>query len=814
MLIHRLSILPIALFGLFLISGEATATQYFTLETQILPSADRIVRVTNNTEMSAAISNAQPGDRIVIANGNYAALNLVGLQGQPGKPIVFTAENPRQVIISGSTSGRNARLSDCIYLEFHGIRYTSASVWGFTMGPSYSTDTAVGCHYIRIINCEFDNAGQELLAIGGNSSHIEIIGNSLHDSGMVGSGKPYAEGIYIGNGKSLADRSHDILIQGNHLYRIGNTQNGGEAIDIKVQAYNITVIDNLIENVIVRSQGAIAVLINDANYPEGQTNPNILISRNVIHNVRRLSTGWDGAGIFVGANGVTVTNNLVWDTESPSLLATSNASNTTGNLEVYNNTFWDGVQINQSSLGGANKLVYEIMKNNLISGGGGSSADKVASSSDFIGPLSGDAMADQFIGSGFQLKSSSTAVASADYLSTVVYDLTGAYRPTDAYSYGAFDIEGAIGNPTLYEVTFESGLGGSVEGYVYQEIVEQGSTDSVLAVPQTGYAFARWSGDYNGSTNPLILSNISETTSVIANFTTIEQEILPSESTIVTAINCGGEDYLASDGIAYSADQFYTGGTNGSKTDTVENTEDSALYQRYRFNNFAYDLPVGNGEYKVTLKFVESYWTADNRRIFDISLEGQLTIDDLDLHATVGHDAAYDVVIETTVIDGQLNISSSSSYDHATIAAIVVERMTLNEEAPALYDFVDTDNDGLVNLLEHALKLDATNPSDARTDGPKFKIANANNQQHLEIEFRRLVGGSGDAADGYTSDGLFYTVECNESLGGSWLTGSNILQEVGSAVDNGDGTETVTVRIRSTLLESPQMFIRLSVSRI
>jgi hypothetical protein len=1020
--------------SLFFLTSFSSALTHYSIEGIALPTAERIIKVATNTQLNDAIQNAQPGDRIVIADGSYNGLNLVGLKGTEDKPIVFTAENPRSAIISGSASGRNARLSDCEYLEFHNMRFTGGSVWGFTMGPAYSTDSTLGCRHIRIIGCEIDGAGQVLLKVNGNSSHIQIIGNTLYDSGMSGYGKPYAEGIYIGDGGNMTDRSHDILVQGNHLYNIGNDNNWGEGIDIKVQVYNIAVVDNLIERVRVNSQGAITVLVNDSPYPNGQTDPNILIARNIIHDVRKRSGGWNGAGISASSNGVTIVNNLIWDTDEASITATRNAANTTGGFKVYNNTLWDGILVNQSSIGNANNPVDPDLRNNLIRGFGGTATDLSASSSDFIGPLDGDAVADGFTGSGFQLAASSPAVGSGAALAELSDDLLRLTRPSNGYSYGAFEaVTGST--PIFYHVNFDLSTGGYLEGDLSQVLAEGSDASSVTAIPLSGFEFAGWSGDFTSSENPLTVSRVAENLSIFASFvevnnpvdpnfslaaavncagesylasdgvlyeadkyftdgqtsvrysvingttddplyhserygafsyavplpdgdytvtlmftetywtsessrvfdvyveqqrsiadldifkevgsdtayviklpvylrdgviniellatqdkaklsafriekgidpsllepdpftvefiatangtiqgdllqsistgeTTSQVEAMPDEGyrftgwtgdyvggenplTIMNvihdvqikanfepvlskelkyAINCGGSSYLAADGIPYSADRYYSGGVSGAKTDDVAGTEDDPLYKSYRFKYTEYGFPVENGLYRVTLKLVESYWTADDRRIFDIIMEGEVRIKNLDLHKIVGHDYAYDVSQDVKVADGQLDISNPASLDNGSIAAILIERIDT--------DSFDSDNDGLTDLLELALKLNPFDSSDASKNSPKGGVVQSNEEKFLELSFRRIVGGSGNAADGYAVNGLHYKVECSPSLSGEWLTGSSLLQEEGTPIDNGDGTETVRVKVKTPIRDNPTQFVRLKVSRI
>ena len=59
--------------------------------------------------------------------------------------------------------------------------------------------------------------------------------------------------------------------------------------------------------------------------------------------------------------------------------------------------------------------------------------------------------------------------------------------------------------------------------------------------------------------------------------------------------------------------------------------------------------------------------------LFDLSIEGTLVLDDLDIHASApGKWVAYDRSFTTTVSDGILNISVSASVNNPLINAIVL----------------------------------------------------------------------------------------------------------------------------------------------
>lgn len=149
-------------------------------------------------------------------------------------------------------------------------------------------------------------------------------------------------------------------------------------------------------------------------------------------------------------------------------------------------------------------------------------------------------------------------------------------------------------------------------------------------------------------------------------------------------INCGGPQYTANDGREFEADstnQYYSGGSTYSTSDGISNTNDDTLYQTERWGDpIGYDIPVANGTYDVRIHLAEIYFgpsgaggggTGD--RVFDLSVEGSLLLDDYDLYADVGHDTAVvHVAQDITVTDGTLNISATASQNNAKIGAIEV----------------------------------------------------------------------------------------------------------------------------------------------
>lgn len=176
--------------------------------------------------------------------------------------------------------------------------------------------------------------------------------------------------------------------------------------------------------------------------------------------------------------------------------------------------------------------------------------------------------------------------------------------------------------------------------------------------PNTTYYF-RVKTLFNGET-----SAYSEVVSA-----TTEPEEAP---TVVYAINAGGVAYTATDGTAFSADQLVNGGSTYTSSTSISGTEDDLIYRSERYGNFTYELPVTNGTYEVSLLLAEIYFNEPNKRVFDVSFEGQKQVSNLDIFAEVGKNAAYSVTNTVTVTDGSLTIAFSATINNAKLSGLLV----------------------------------------------------------------------------------------------------------------------------------------------
>jgi hypothetical protein len=164
---------------------------------------------------------------------------------------------------------------------------------------------------------------------------------------------------------------------------------------------------------------------------------------------------------------------------------------------------------------------------------------------------------------------------------------------------------------------------------------------------------------------------------------------------VVFALNAGGPRFVDRNGVTYAADSHYTGGGVAKTTSPIADTLDDTLYQSERNGNFAYAVPLSNGHYLVTLKFVEMTLSTNNQSVFDVLMEGREVLANFDVYANVGTLRAYDLQIPVRITDGTLNLSTRADIGKAKLCAFTVQnwddpiRWGLNSGGPRNVDTTD-----------------------------------------------------------------------------------------------------------------------------
>ena len=177
-------------------------------------------------------------------------------------------------------------------------------------------------------------------------------------------------------------------------------------------------------------------------------------------------------------------------------------------------------------------------------------------------------------------------------------------------------------------------------------------------------------------------------------------------------VNCGGPDYRDSNGNLWSADRDDAPGLAwGSQSwaaafpnvppdlgsqrevhDPIVGTRDDALFQTFRYGReeLRYRFAVPDGKYRIELYLIEPWYgrggglDCTGWRLFDVALNGDTVLHDVDLWKEAGYCHAVKKVVEGTARGGVLVLSFPrvASYQ-AVISAIALSTANRSSRAPA-----------------------------------------------------------------------------------------------------------------------------------
>ena len=302
------------------------------------PTTTDVINVTTGAEMLAAlqsIDNGAQNDVTIRLTSNITVgqQQIDGLVGTAAAPIVIDGNG----FTMTATQSRPLYIYNSSYVYVQDLTIDGGSgpgTWGLGFGGLFNGQTNVGpCDHIYVYGCTIHSTQQ--VGIKFRSTDVfEAVGNNIYNTGMSTTSDS-GEGIYIGEGAllSAASASHNGLIENNWIHDTSTIDDGGEAIDVKNPSTNITIRRNLIENIVVKSQGAITLNTNQNSSP---SNAGHLVELNYIRNV--VTTTSDGDGITVGAGNVIVRNNIIHDVDNHGIGYTDTSGGPSDTVTIENNT--------------------------------------------------------------------------------------------------------------------------------------------------------------------------------------------------------------------------------------------------------------------------------------------------------------------------------------------------------------------------------------------------------------------------------------------------------------------------------------------
>jgi chitodextrinase len=216
--------------------------------------------------------------------------------------------------------------------------------------------------------------------------------------------------------------------------------------------------------------------------------------------------------------------------------------------------------------------------------------------------------------------------------------------------------------------------GSGLAGYrVYRDGSEIATTSATTysdtgLQPSTSYSYSVSAYDHASPANESALS-------AAVQVATLEGPL------VLFRVNAGGGAYTDVNGESWSADFGYNTGSTFESTNSISGTQDDPLYQTDRWDptdspELAYGFGVANGSYVVRLHFAEVYsgTSGVGLRVFDVEMEGQPVLDNLDIFAEAGANAALIKSLPVTVSDGQLDIRFVHVTQNPKVSAIEVTR--------------------------------------------------------------------------------------------------------------------------------------------
>ncbi|HZE38462.1 MAG TPA: polysaccharide lyase 6 family protein [Stackebrandtia sp.] len=195
----------------------------------------RTVNVGSSDELAGAMSDAKPGDRIVVADGDYEIDGMSGKHGTADEPITVVAEHRGKAVINEG----QLEVEKSSYVTFEGLKWTNGDTLKLT-----SSD------HVRLTRNVFRLTEEEslkwVLIQGADSHDNRIDHNDFGDKHQLGN-------FITVDGTETEQSQHD-RIDHNHFHDIGpRAENEMEAVRVGQSAISKSsgftlVEDNLFEN--------------------------------------------------------------------------------------------------------------------------------------------------------------------------------------------------------------------------------------------------------------------------------------------------------------------------------------------------------------------------------------------------------------------------------------------------------------------------------------------------------------------------------------------------------------------------------------
>ncbi len=198
----------------------------------VYPGAGCDISVSNATELSSALATADPGEIILLAEGDYIGRFEVTVSGTPGKYITIKGPDTGVAKIVGSGGGYRGALEihhqEYIIVENLEITNPSGELGIYLTGQN-GENQGDGCAHIILRRLYVHDVGDEGIKVRNLNTHdILIENNRVHSTG--GSAID-VQGAYPDRFPEPASRPRRIIIRNNLIWDAGFAGIGNEIAD-------------------------------------------------------------------------------------------------------------------------------------------------------------------------------------------------------------------------------------------------------------------------------------------------------------------------------------------------------------------------------------------------------------------------------------------------------------------------------------------------------------------------------------------------------------------------------------------------------
>ena len=151
--------------------------------------------------------------------------------------------------------------------------------------------------------------------------------------------------------------------------------------------------------------------------------------------------------------------------------------------------------------------------------------------------------------------------------------------------------------------------------------------------------------------------------------------------------------YVDREGNRWDGDRYFSGGdAMQMPREYIARTLDPEMFQSFRSGQFSYDIPLGQGNYELSLYFVETHYGPDTlsgggetSRLFDVSMNGAPLLHVFDIIKDAGGNNIADVRVFKDVHpaeDGKLHLKFAPLIDAPVLTAIELEPAPVGQINP------------------------------------------------------------------------------------------------------------------------------------